>query len=452
MGPAQRHAASIAHSLPPRLRRRDGAEVVDCQTRASGSLNDHWQYFRHQAPTPVGHGGDYADALQRRLERGFRSMRFEPSLEAAYRDEQFRDSLKDLRISLALLMALVFAIVQVDRVVIPQVSETVPNVVRLGVMVFILVSAFALTFGRHASLWYPRIMTALMTVGMMGIGWIGLIAWTRLGEDRMFVRLVIATIAVYFIMGLRFRLALGANLVLIAFYVAAGRWVELPPMVMAQFLAMLLMTSVICAVGAYNLERARRIAWLEGQLLSEIALRDGLTGINNRRRLDQHLQQIWQHGLRERKPVAVLFADIDCFKLYNDHYGHQAGDEALKMVASVLARFGRRPLDMAARFGGEEFAVVLYDTDPEVALRIGEDIREQVRALNLPHAGSSAAAVLTVSVGIASLVPTAKRSCAGLLALADQALYSAKDTGRDNARLLAVEPDVSPDLNRATPA
>ena len=402
-------------------------------------MNDHWQYFRHQTTAAVSAAGDYAESLQRHLERGFRSMRFEPAVETAYRVEQFHDSLMYLRINLVMLITLVVAIVQVDRVVIPKFSEAVPTVARLGVMVPILGVAFALTFGRRAPVWYPRIMTVLMMVGLMGIAWIGLLAWT-LEEDRMFVRLVIGTIAVYFILGLRFRLALAANLASIAFYVGAARWFGMPTMTMAQFLAMLLLTSVICAVGAYNLEHARRMAWLEGQLLSEIALRDGLTGISNRRRLDQHLQQIWQQGQRERKPVAVLLADIDCFKAYNDHYGHQAGDEALKAVASVHARFGRRALDMVARFGGEEFAVVLFDTGPGEALRIGEEIRQQVRALNLAHAGSHVAPVLTVSVGIASVVPSAKRDCGALLQAADQALYSAKDAGRDRARLLDVEP------------
>ena len=417
-------------------------EVVDSLTQALALLNDHWQYFRHQTTAAVSAAGDYAESLQRHLERGFRSMRFDPSLEAAYRDEQFHDSLAFLRINLVMLMALVFAIVQVDRVVIPEFSEAVPGVARVGVMVPILAVGFVLTFGRRASFWYPRVMTPLMTAGLMGIAWIGLLAWA-LPEDRVFVRLIIATIAVYFILGLRFRLALAANLISIVFYVGAARWFGMPTVVMAQFLAMLLLASVICAVGAYNLEHARRMAWLEGQLLSEIALRDGLTGISNRRRLDQHLQQIWQHGQRERKPVAVLLADIDCFKAYNDHYGHQAGDEALKAVASVHARFGQRALDMVARFGGEEFAVVLFDTGPSEALRVGEEIRQQVRALNLAHAGSAVTPVLTVSVGIASMVPSAKRDCGVLLQAADQALYSAKDAGRDRARLLDVDPDAT---------
>jgi len=213
----------------------------------------------------------------------------------------------------------------------------------------------------------------------------------------------------------------------------------MPGTVLTQFMAMLMMTSVICAAGAYNLEHARRTAWLEGQLLAETALQDGLTGIHNRRRLDEHLQRVWHQCIRENKPLALLFADIDHFKAYNDRYGHQAGDEALKAVASVLARHARRPMDLAARFGGEEFAVVLYDTTREHALRIGEEILEEVRRLAITHDASSAAPVLTISLGIACVVPVARRSSAGLLQLADQALYAAKDGGRNQVRLLEAE-------------
>ncbi len=213
----------------------------------------------------------------------------------------------------------------------------------------------------------------------------------------------------------------------------------MPGAILAQFMAMLVMTSVICVAGAYNLEHARRTAWLEGRLLAETVMQDGLTGIHNRRRLDDHLQRVWQQCVREHKPIALLFADIDHFKAYNDRYGHQAGDEALKAVAAVLARHARRPLDIAARFGGEEFAVVLYDTTREHAVRIGGEILEEVRGLGITHDASSAAAVLTISLGIACVVPVARRSSAGLLQLADQALYAAKEGGRNQLRTLEAE-------------
>ena len=150
--------------------------------------------------------------------------------------------------------------------------------------------------------------------------------------------------------------------------------------------------------------RAAR-AWLEGQRLAETAMQDGLTGIHNRRRFDEHLQRAWAQSIRDRKPIALLLADIDHFKAYNDRYGHQAGDEAMKAVAGVLARFARRPLDLAARYGGEEFAIILFDTKRANAERIGAEILEAVQRLAIPHQDSSAAPVLTISLGIACVVP-----------------------------------------------
>jgi diguanylate cyclase (GGDEF)-like protein len=371
------------------------------------------------------------------LQRGFRWMQFEPALESAYRDDQFHDSVSYLRVSLTILIALVVAIVEIDNVVIPKIGAAVPNGARLGVMITVLAIALALTFLRSAPRWYPPVTTLLMMVALMGVVWTGLMAWS-LGEPRAFVRLVIVTIALYFVLGLRFRLALAANLVAIACYAGAAIAISMPADVLGQFLAMLVMSSVICAIGAYNLEHARRTAWLKGQLLAELALRDGLTGIHNRRRLDEHLEQVLQQCQRDRKPLALLFADIDYFKAYNDHYGHRAGDDALKAVAEVHGLFARRPLDMAARFGGEEFALVLFDTDREQAVRIGEAIMDGVLGLRIAHAHSAAASSLTISIGMVCGVPTAEDSCASLLQRADQALYAAKHGGRNQTHVLDV--------------
>ena len=365
-------------------------------------------------------------------------MRFEPGLEMAYRESQFYSNLGLQRLNLVILVLLVVAVVQVDRIVIPVIGDAVPALVRLGVMVPILSIAIGLSFVPRAHIWYPRFMAVLMSIGLMGIAWVGLIAYSR-GEDRLFVRLVIATMAVYFVMGLRFRVAFVVNLVTLAAYVAMSKIWDMPAAVLTHFLAMLLMTSVICAAAAYNLEHARRTAWLEGRLLAENSVRDSLTGIYNRRRLDEHLHRVWPQCARDGKPMALLFGDIDHFKAYNDHYGHQAGDEALKSVAKLHSGFVRRPLDMVARFGGEEFAVVLIDTTPEQALRIGEEVRQSVLGLAIAHDESLVGPLLTISIGIASAQPATGGDPAGLLHLADRALYAAKRGGRNRVHLLQAE-------------
>ena len=213
----------------------------------------------------------------------------------------------------------------------------------------------------------------------------------------------------------------------------------MPAIELTHYVTTLLFANVICVAGAYSLEHARRTAWLEGQRLAETAMQDGLTGIHNRRRFDEHLQRAWAQSIRERKPIALLFADIDHFKAFNDRYGHQAGDEAMKSVAGALSRFARRPLDLAARYGGEEFAIILFDTRREQAEQIGEEIMEAVRQLRIPHADSGAAKVLTISMGIACVTPAARRSWTGVIQLADQALYAAKDGGRNRAEVLEQE-------------
>jgi diguanylate cyclase (GGDEF)-like protein len=250
---------------------------------------------------------------------------------------------------------------------------------------------------------------------------------------------MIAAVAVYFVLGLPFRSALIVNLASVVFYAIVALSKAMPAAELTHYLSMLVIINVICIAGAYKLEHTRRTAWLEGQMLAEVAMHDGLTGIPNRRRFDDHLQRVWGQSIRERKHIALLFADIDHFKLFNDRYGHQAGDEALKAVATVLTSFARRPLDLAARYGGEEFAIVLFDTGRDDAVRIAEDIMAAVRDLGVPHADSSAGKVLTISIGIACVVPAARRSWQGLVQLADQALYAAKDAGRNQARVQEAE-------------
>ena len=383
-------------------------------------------------------GADRASSLTRQLQQGFRWLRFEPELESAWRTDQFRASLGYLRANLVILAILVLAIVQIDHFVMPGVREQMPDIARLGVMLPLLAVAFAVTFVREAATWYPRVMSMLMAVALVGISWMGLQAW-ELGEPRLFIRLLVATIAIYFVLGVPFRSAVVVNLIGIAFYAIAASRHAMSLSELVHNLSMLVLTNAICAVGAYHLERARRRAWLDSSMLADTALQDGLTGIHNRRRFDEHLQRAWQQGVRESKPLALLFADIDHFKKYNDRYGHQAGDEVMKRVARVLAGHARRPLDLVARYGGEEFAVLLFDASREHAARVGDELVAEVRTLGIPHADSAADGVLTISIGVASIVPVARRSSAGFVQLADQALYAAKDGGRNQARLLQEE-------------
>jgi diguanylate cyclase (GGDEF)-like protein len=172
-----------------------------------------------------------------------------------------------------------------------------------------------------------------------------------------------------------------------------------------------------------------------GDILETLSMRDGLTGIANRRRFDDSLARAWRQALRHATPVSLIMADIDHFKAYNDTYGHMAGDECLRAVAQALAGSLKRPGDLAARYGGEEFAMVLEDTTQSGAIHLAEAMRQAVEALGLEHRGSNASPVVTVTLGAATAVPRPGQGRDALLALADRKLYEAKMAGRN--RVLA---------------
>ncbi len=166
--------------------------------------------------------------------------------------------------------------------------------------------------------------------------------------------------------------------------------------------------------------------------LQQLSATDPLTGLANRRRLMEQLQQLWQHGLREQVAVAVLLVDVDHFKRYNDHHGHQAGDAALQVVAGLLGQVARRGTDLAARYGGEEFVLLLDHCDPAGARERAEELLSALRAAALPH-GDAPLGRLSVSIGCASRLPSRASRPEELLSAADAALYRAKAAGRDRA-------------------
>ena len=165
---------------------------------------------------------------------------------------------------------------------------------------------------------------------------------------------------------------------------------------------------------------------------SENARIDGLTKIANRRRFDEYLESEWNRHARARQTLALILCDVDHFKLYNDHYGHPAGDECLKQVAAAISQCVR-PGDLVARYGGEEFAIVLPQMESEAACRIAERIRAAVEAAGLPHANSKVADHVTLSIGAAWMAPPehARPDARALIEQADRGLYQAKKNGRN---------------------
>ncbi|MGH8516578.1 MAG: GGDEF domain-containing protein, partial [Panacagrimonas sp.] len=188
-------------------------------------------------------------------------------------------------------------------------------------------------------------------------------------------------------------------------------------------------TAVLSSIGCHMQERAQRISWLRAQLLQSLSERDPLTSVYNHRSFYSRGDKLIRQARREGRNVAVLGVDIDYFKRFNDVYGHLAGDECLRQVSSIVADHARRPLDMAGRLGGEEFAIFLYDTNRANALSRAEDLREAVKSLNIPGKVR-----ITISVGVATATPLDAVTMEAMVGQADVALYRAKHDQRDCVR------------------
>jgi two-component system, cell cycle response regulator len=173
--------------------------------------------------------------------------------------------------------------------------------------------------------------------------------------------------------------------------------------------------------------------------LKELATKDALTGIANRRFFDEYLEKEWKRAQRDQAPFSIVMIDLDFFKTYNDTYGHQKGDSCLKEVATTIDEAMKRPADMAARYGGEEFALVLPETNSGGAVSLAEGIRKSIYDLNLKHKNSSCESRVTVSMGVATMKVDKESEFSKLISKADKALYAAKDSGRNRLSVFGEE-------------
>lgn len=189
----------------------------------------------------------------------------------------------------------------------------------------------------------------------------------------------------------------------------------------------LLLTALVVRMKLLNAQLRNAKAQLQN-----MALNDSLTGLANRHRLDDFLSQEWRQSARNQQELSAILFDIDHFKHYNDCYGHVAGDQCLRQVADMTAELFRRANDLVVRFGGEEFLIILLDTDANQAEQLAEALRSKVADMAIPHASSAVADHLTISIGTATCLPDANIQPERLIRAADSALYQAKEKGRNN--------------------
>ena len=372
------------------------------------------------------------------LRRGFRWLRFEQALEAQFRALTVSERLAEIRVGIGIALALVLAFSFLDRLIIEGEALVFVNRVERWLIAPLLAIALVSVHTRGAKgnlRWVARLAAAAIGLGMVACQ----LSIYEAGIHVILPGIILTVLYIYFFPAFFFFEAALVNAVILAGYLTAAWLLHVSGALLVYDGCVLVFANMIGASVSYAFETTRRTSFLESLLLNELVANDGLTGIHNRRMFDEHINVTWQQAIREKQRMALLLVDIDCFKLYNDHYGHQKGDECLRAVAATLKRSARRPLDFTARYGGEEFAVVLYSPTRDYVAELPIVIQDAIAALAIAHAASTCAAHLTVSIGVAYVQPGTQRSMQGFIQLADEALYEAKDQGRNCVRFMEEE-------------
>jgi len=338
------------------------------------------------------------------------------------------------RAARAFLLLLPLVLLSIEMLLAPVFPEQLPDISWLSMTLppslLMLLSALLVTLRRQ---WSPFAdVLTLLAVVMTSLALVGQNldpARASLGLPNYLGPAYLA--AVFLLAGIPFHRAL--MLLLLVFPVQIYLQLRVLPAAEAGVTELLSQTLIffVGMLGGHMLEHSQRHAWLGLKMLEATSRTDPLTGTFNRRGFDESLQTLARLCAREHRPIALILIDLDHFKLLNDHYGHEYGDSCLRAVGQLLRQFARRPLDQAARMGGEEFALTLYNCPQDVLEQRCELLRRDIELLNIEHARSPVAPCVTVSIGAICLLPEQPEEVRDLLRKADERLYRAKQNGRN---------------------
>lgn len=366
----------------------------------------------------------------RQHQRGFRGLSFDDELEQTFKRYHANVFLRRMRWALLVATLLALLFVLLDTINLPDPLRGQILTLRLGVIQPLLLLAWVATYRRGLRDHLQLIGgTVALFCGLAVAGIIGLARYHNFALP--YEGIILVTVFFYFLTGLRFITAMLCGWLTFVAYLVVELSIGLAGELLLSNALFLALANIIGSVGCYSLEYATRQNFLAHGLLQDLAEKDFLTGLLNRRAFTERAERSWRQAQRERQALGVVMMDVDFFKRYNDHYGHAAGDEALRQVARVIGEYARRPLDCTARYGGEEFVGIWYNLSEEQMLAILENLRRGIEALGLAHAYSDAAPVVTLSIGLAYLTPQPHQSPEDALRLADVALYLAKEQGRN---------------------
>lgn len=311
-------------------------------------------------------------------------------------------------------------------------SRVVP--LRVGLMLFPILAALILTFFHR----YREFTGLFVTVAgfLCGVGtFSNSFVAAAMNEPVVLWGNIFFTFYIYLLLGLSFRQSVIAASPILLLSVGFGIAYDTP----VHKLAYVVFSQIVAMFTSYRLEQDAREIYANMLRLEQNSRTDALTSVFNRRMFDEFLPRAWRQAVRDGKSIGLLLVDVDHFKAYNDELGHQAGDDCLIHIAQTLEDSVNRPLDFVARYGGEEFVVVLYEPSETYLKEFAHRLRRSIGNLNIPHPASPTLDHVTISVGAGFYQPGVEDSCESAIAEVDEALYRAKDEGR-NRSLLVTRP------------
>jgi diguanylate cyclase (GGDEF)-like protein len=367
---------------------------------------------------------------------------FEPSLEARFLADKALERMSLIRRGSALAVLFALGLVITDAFLVP---DRLAMSLLLKLLVFVPVCVGGQWIADR--FFTPRLREWAVAVAGLVAAVICVFVLAPSQSTYALECIVVLNVVVVFVNAIgRFWPCLVMSALIVLTHVATLLWMQRLMDVVAISCTLLLLSTVVCTLYAtWVLEREERRAYvldLQEQALSQeltashelvarTARTDALTQLANRRHFDEVMAQVWTHAQTQRSSVALLLMDVDHFKAYNDLYGHPAGDACLQSVAHALSTCMRKGGDLVARWGGEEFAVIMSGASMESALLLAERVREAVMAQDLKHEASQCATLVTVSIGVSAMDPGSESSLSELVRMADSCLYEAKARGRN---------------------
>ncbi len=381
--------------------------------------------------------------VEKELKKGFFSLNFSPEIEEKFKDYLYEKIKESMRFSIALGILIYFIFGILDYFIYPDFFKQLffiryliggPPIVGAGLL---------LMKAKKESQMQFLFSFALIVAGFVIITMIYLV---KDPTQRYYAGLTVVLLYSYVAIGIRFKYTLIIGWSLIVIYMLGAIFIFHPTrdflinnvffLFFFNFIGMissfwyeknlrrLFLLSSLIAIERKELERANK-------KLKQLSITDPLTKIANRRYLSEFLRREWKRSIRYKEPISAIMIDIDFFKKYNDTLGHQKGDSVLYKVAKAIKKYCRRADDIIARFGGEEFIVILGNTKNEVAFEIAEKMRKEIEDLHIKHPASDVSNFLTISLGVATMIPEIGIESEILIKAADDALYKAKKTGRN---------------------